>query len=83
MSFFLIIAILAVSQIYEFETSEFGIIFAEKVSVLSEPGLSGTEVFILHEGTKVSINRVLDEWYEVSISDGKTGWLKSNTLETI
>ncbi len=83
LSFFLIIAILAVSQIYEFETSEFGIIFAEKVSVLSEPGLSGTEVFILHEGTKVSINRVLDEWYEVSISDGKTGWLKSNTLETI
>lgn len=83
LSFFLIMAMLAVSQIYEFETSDFGIILTGKVSVLSEPGLSGTEVFILHEGTKVSINRVLDEWYEISISDGKTGWLKSNTLETI
>ena len=82
-SIFLIIALLSVSRIYEFETSEFGVILEEKVSVFSEPGLGGTEVFILHEGTKVSINRGLDDWYEISIPDGKTGWLRSNTLETI
>ena len=80
---FLIMAILSVSRIYQFETSDFGVILEEKVSVFSEPGLSGTEVFILHEGTKVSINRRLDDWYEISIPDGKTGWLKSNTLAII
>lgn len=80
---FLIMVILTLSRIYEFETLEFGIILEEKVSVLGEPDINGTEVFILHEGTKVSINRMLDGWYEISIPDGKTGWLQSNILATI
>jgi hypothetical protein len=75
--------IISSARIYEFETSEFGVILEEKISVVSEPGLSGTEVFILHEGTKVRINRVLDDWLEITIPDGKTGWLQASTLEII
>ena len=82
-SIFILIFIITIGQIYEFETSKFGVILEEKVSVVSEPGLSGTEVFILHEGTKVKINRVLDDWFEVSIPDGKTGWLKASELGMI
>jgi len=55
----------------------------EKVSVVSEPALDGTEVFILHEGTKVKINRILNGWLEISIPDGKTGWLEKRSLDMI
>ncbi len=82
-SIFILIFIITIGQIYEFETSKFGVILEEKVSVISEPNLSGTEVFILHEGTKVKINRVLDDWLEISIPDGKTGWLKASELGVI
>ncbi len=83
MSIFIFIFIITIGQIYEFETSKFGVILEEKVSVVSEPGLSGTEVFILHEGTKVKINRILDDWFEISIPDGKTGWLRASDFGMI
>ena len=70
-------------RIYQFESSQYGIILSPTVSVVSEPSLSGTEVFIIHEGTKVKINRSLDGWMEISLADGKTGWLKSDVLESI
>ena len=79
----LLIFIVTFSLIYEFETTQFGVILEEKVSVVSEPDISGTEVFILHEGTKVKINRTLNDWLEISIPDGKTGWLREISLEVI
>ncbi len=71
------------SRIYEFETTKFGVIFDKKISVVSEPGLGASELFILHEGTKVKINRNIDDWYEISIADGKTGWCKSYSVGII
>ncbi len=80
---FLLVFIITLSVIYEFETTKFGVILEEKVSVVSEPDSNGTEIFILHEGTKVKINRNLDNWMEISIPDGKIGWLKQTSLEII
>jgi tetratricopeptide (TPR) repeat protein len=80
---FFLILILTVGKIYQFETLEFGVILDNKISVVSEPSISGTEVFILHEGTKVQINRSLAGWFEISLADGKTGWLKATSLGMI
>lgn len=80
---FLPVAVIFVSRVYEFETSKFGIILDSKISVMSEPNLSGQELFILHEGTKVRINRSVDSWDEISLPDGKTGWMKKQSLEVI
>jgi tetratricopeptide (TPR) repeat protein len=80
---FILILIITLSVVYEFETTKFGVILDEKVSVVSEPDIDGTEIFILHEGTKVKINRNLDSWMEISIPDGKIGWLKQSSLEVI
>ena len=82
-SIFVFTLFLFMNKAYVFESSEFGIILSPKVSIVSEPNISGTEIFILHEGTKVEIKRVLDNWYEIKIADGKTGWLKTETLELI
>ena len=80
---FILIMMVTAGQIYEFETSRFGIILAPKVSVQSEPGMSGAEVFILHEGTRVKVNRVVENWLEVTIADGKTGWMPAASLGII
>jgi tetratricopeptide (TPR) repeat protein len=82
-SVFIFILILTIGQIYEFETSSFGVILEQKVSVVSAPDEDGTEVFILHEGTKVQVNREMGEWMEITIPDGKTGWMKSSHLGLI
>jgi tetratricopeptide (TPR) repeat protein len=80
---FLILLVLFIGKIYQFESSQYGIIFTDKISVVGEPTLTGQELFILHEGTKVKINRSLDGWYEISLADGKTGWIKADGLEII
>jgi len=82
-AFCILIFVITFSHLYEFETSQFGVILEEKVSVISEPDIGGTEVFILHEGTKVKINRLLNNWLEITIPDGKTGWLRETSLEVI
>jgi tetratricopeptide (TPR) repeat protein len=81
--FCLVIFVITFSLIYEFESTQFGVILEEKASVISEPDINGTEVFILHEGTKVKINRLLNNWLEITIPDGKTGWVKETSLEVI
>jgi len=80
---FVFLLIIFLNKVYIFESSEFGIILSPKVSIVSEPNISGKEIFILHEGTKVEIKRSLDNWYEIKIADGKTGWLQTDTVETI
>lgn len=49
----------------------------------STPDESGTEVFVIHEGTKVRIKSSLMEWSEVALEDGKVGWIRSNSVEVI
>ena len=54
------------------------------VSVKSTPAANGTDLFILHEGTKVTIvDDSMREWKEVRVSDGKQGWIKTQQIEMI
>ena len=53
------------------------------VNVKSAPDENGTELFIIHEGTKVNISETLDGWYEIKLSDGRLGWLKISDVERI
>jgi len=56
------------------------IIITASVTVLSSPAETGTELFILHEGSKVRIDDSVGEWLEISISDGNKGWIKASDL---
>ncbi|QLE01334.1 tetratricopeptide repeat protein [Galbibacter sp. BG1] len=59
------------------------IIFAKETSVMSEPNMGSSEVFKLHEGTKVNVLEVLGEWKKIKLADGKIGWLPNNDLKEI
>lgn len=59
------------------------IISSPLVSGKSSPDISGTDLFVLHEGTKVSIEDEVGEWLEIRLSDGNKGWVPVNSLNII
>jgi tetratricopeptide (TPR) repeat protein len=59
------------------------IITTAVISGKSSPDSSGTDLFVLHEGTKVSVEDEVGEWLEIRLSDGNKGWVPFNTLDII
>lgn len=59
------------------------IVLSSAVSVKSSPDKSATDLFVLHEGTAVRTGGTLGEWTEITIADGKKGWLESRHVEAI
>lgn len=59
------------------------IVMSSAASVKSSPDRSATELFVLHEGTKVSIGETIDGWAEVRIADGRKGWIEDKRIERI
>ena len=60
------------------------IVMTPTISVKSTPASNGTDLFILHEGTKVVItDSSMKDWREIRIADGKEGWIESKHLEEI
>ncbi len=60
-----------------------GIILTPTVTIKSSPDNSGTDLFILHEGTKVFIKSRLGDWSEIKILNGNVGWIKNSDFEVI
>jgi hypothetical protein len=59
------------------------IIFSPTTTIKSTPDRSGTDLFILHEGTKVEITNKLGDWNEIETVDGNVGWIKKDEIEVI
>ncbi|TDQ28426.1 tetratricopeptide repeat protein [Tenacibaculum caenipelagi] len=59
------------------------IIFVEEVSVNNEPTSNSSEVFTLHEGTKVNVLDSVDNWKKIKLVDGKVGWVPSENLKEL
>lgn len=60
------------------------IILESAVPVKSTPEPSGTDLFILHEGTKVEIvDGSMRGWSEIRVPDGKQGWVETSQIEII
>lgn len=67
-----------------YETSHHeAIVMVGSVTVNSTPDDSGTDLFVIHEGTKVRIKSTMSSWTEISLSDGRIGWLPSSNIEKI
>lgn len=59
------------------------IITTPLVNGKSSPDVSGTDLFVLHEGTKVTVGDEVSGWYEIRLSDGNKGWVPVNSLQII
>ena len=60
------------------------VIIRSAVNVKSTPSKNGTDLFILHEGTRVTItDDTMKGWKEIRVADGKQGWLETKEIEVI
>jgi hypothetical protein len=73
----------AISSRNDILTEDEAIVMSSAISVKSSPDRSATDLFVLHEGTKLRIVAEFDEWVEVVIADGKKGWTERKNIETI
>ena len=60
-----------------------GVVMMPETSAYSAPIENGTQVFLIHEGTKVNITRTLGEWLEIRLADGKVGWILKDSIDII
>ncbi len=73
----------AATKAEEIKNRNFAIIFSPSVTIKGSPAESGTDLFLLHEGTKVKLIDELGDWRNIKLSDGNEGWLKSEDIEEI
>ncbi len=72
------------SQHRDLEYRTGAIVMANTFTVKSTPSKSGTDLFVLHEGTRVNItDDTLEGWFEVELEDGKQGWIQRSAVEVI
>ena len=75
--------IFAFNQKNELENRSGAIVFTPTVTVKSSPDNSGTDLFQLHEGTKVFIRNSLGDWNEIVLEDGNIGWVNKKDIVVI
>lgn len=49
----------------------------------SAPGDTGNELFVIHSGTKVTVEEELGDYCNVLLPDGNKGWIRSDCMEKI
>ena len=60
------------------------IVMSPAVTVKSSPSVNSTDLFVIHEGTKVEIlDNQMKGWREVKFEEGKQGWVPREAIEEI
>lgn len=62
---------------------DYGIIIKSSAKCLAAPQAGSTELFLVHEGTKVKLLERDADWSKIELIDGKQGWLPDADLEII
>lgn len=64
--------------------ADYAVVMSPVASVKSSPSSeSSKDLFVLHEGTKVKILDTVGSWRNISLSDGRQGWIRENDMEII
>ena len=85
---FFLLAVMSMSfafwQKSDYSRKDGAIIMTPVVSVKSSPSSeTSTDLFILHEGTKVQILDEVGDWRNIELADGRQGWMRSEDMEII
>ena len=85
-----LIVLFIVSNVFAHQQKELlvnrsgAIVISSAVTVKSTPAKQGTDLFILHEGTKVTItDSSMKDWKGIRLADGKEGWIETSQIELI
>jgi len=81
--FALICVLLAVNQKSYVNSASFGIIMEASVNVISSPSSGSSQLFVLHEGTKVKIKSEDKLWIRIALPNGNEGWIEGKNIASI
>lgn len=74
----------AIWQHSDYSGKDYGIVTPPVISVKSSPSADSQDLFLLHEGTKVRyLGGSVEGWSEISVPDGRKGWIQSSDSEVI
>ena len=65
------------------KNNKVAIVFAEETEIRNAPTFNSEKVFTLHEGTKVVVLDIIDEWKKIKIADGKIGWFIADEIKEL
>ena len=61
----------------------FGIIYPKEIEIWSEPNKLSELKFLLHEGTKVELINQAQDWTNIRLENGTTGWLYTDFIKSV
>ena len=73
----------AFAQKKQLEEVSQAIIFSPSIVAKSTPDDTGTDLFLVHQGTKVTLKDVVNDWTRVELEDGNDGWMQSSNFKII
>ena len=74
----------ALTQHFIVINHSYAIIMTPAVTVKSSPANTSTDLFIVHEGSKVEIlDDTMAGWREVKLEEGKQGWIEQDVIAEI
>jgi len=59
------------------------IIFSPSVTAKSSPDANSTDLFVMHDGTKVKVIDNVGEWSEIKLANGSVGWVNTSVFKVI
>ena len=58
----------------------FAILFSNQIDNWPEPNQQAELLFSLHEGTKVEVLDILENWKKIRIANGSEGWIENASI---
>jgi len=69
---------------YDIESKHLeAIVFDPTITIKSSPNKLGKDLFVIHEGTKVIILEEMNDWANIKIANGSTGWMPMESIRRI
>jgi tetratricopeptide (TPR) repeat protein len=75
--------VFAQTQYSSINSTTKAIIFSPSVTAKSSPDANSTDLFVIHEGTKVKVIDTVGEWSEIKIANGSVGWVNTSVFKII
>lgn len=79
----LLLFFIAASSYTRLHNEKSAIIMEASAYVKSSPDAKSTNLFMLHEGTRIRIIDELEGWKQIKIANGNVGWIKDGSAEVI
>ncbi|MDP3442804.1 MAG: SH3 domain-containing protein, partial [Ignavibacteria bacterium] len=74
---------LASQKFYYTQQINEAVLFAPTITVKSSPTETSVDLFVLHEGSKVTLLDKTTGWQKIKIANGSVGWLPEGVLKGI